>query len=410
MAKDIKVNFTEEEIVEYINELNGAKGNNRKINKLLDLSHLPILVAYLRKIGVSEELLSLAAVVEFTRYKMKDVLTSPSIKEWKVTDTGIEFEKHDKFPHPEKVGVDSENTFWLGNDKFFGRRYKEIEGMKWPVNSYMYLKRKMYYYRDIDRPINRWGFAFCRFYYNGEYSIHDRIIRQENGITYYQTNMTDVGGSEFESKRLYAGEPIDLPETENTLKENYEMYSTLFPKYKEWLDAEYTDKLEDRIKVVDSEIYKSRIMKLTGRNSIFIATVKEEFERYKENKKKLEELEEYLSSFECETDDGKNAANSIRTEVTSRLIVDEESVEFVLNSIKSEDTNTRINGLGYEELKAKAERITSDADKIEDLTELLRKVNISNVILIENIKKKIKEIGTKKEENVKVVLESEQER
>lgn len=409
MAKDIKVNFTEEEILEYINELNNAKGNNRKINKLLDLSHLPILVAYLRKIGVSEELLSLAAVVEFTRYKIKDILTSDSIKEWNVTDTGIEFEKYDKFPHPEKLGVDSADTFWLGNEKYFGRNMKEIHGVMWPADSYIYLKRKMYSYRDIDRPINRWGFAFCRFYFCGKISVWDKI-EKEDGIKYFITKITDIGGVEIERKRIYAGEPIDLLETENTLKDNYEMYTTLFPKYKEWLDIDYADNFDEKVRVVDSEIYKEKIPKLVEKNDICKKALKEEFEKYKENEKKLEELEEYLSGFKCENDDGINAIESIKVEVNSRLTVDEENIESVLDSTNLKDSNVEPNDLSYEELKEKTERLTAEVDSIEDLIELLREVNISNGILIENIRNKIKEIGMKKEENARDVTETEEER
>ena len=79
MENKIKTTFTNEEINEYIAELNNAIGNKRKINKLLDLSHLPILVAYLRKIGVNEKLLSLAAVVEFTRREMKEILSDKTL-------------------------------------------------------------------------------------------------------------------------------------------------------------------------------------------------------------------------------------------------------------------------------------------------------------------------------------------
>ena len=186
------------------------------------------------------------------------------------------------------------------------------------------------------------------------------------------------------------------------------MYTTLFPKYKEWLDIDYADNFDEKVRVVDSEIYKEKIPKLVEKNDICKKALKEEFEKYKGNEKKLEELEEYLSGFKCENDDGINAIESIKVEVNSRLTVDEENIESVLDSTNLKDSNVEPNDLSYEELKEKTERLTAEVDRIEDLIELLREVNISNGILIENIRNKIKEIGMKKEENARDVTETEE--
>ena len=79
-----------------------------------------------------------------------------------------------------------------------------------------------------------------------------------------------------------------------------------------------------------------------------------------------------------------------------------------MDSTNLKDSNVETNDLSYEELKEKTERLTADVDRIEDLIELLREVNISNGILIENIRNKIKEIGMKKEENARDVTETEE--
>ena len=80
MDEEIKLAFTEEEVDEYINDLQNAVGNKEKVDELLNLEHLPILVAYLRRIGMPEEYLEYAGVVDLTRFKMRDVLSCKSFK------------------------------------------------------------------------------------------------------------------------------------------------------------------------------------------------------------------------------------------------------------------------------------------------------------------------------------------
>ena len=403
MEKNIKVTFTNEEVDEYINSLNNAKGSERKINKLLDLNHLPILVAYLRRIGVDEELLSLAAVVEFTRYRMRDVLTSSNVKEWNVTDTGVEFERYDIFPHPEKIGVDSINVFWIGKDKCFGRKYKEVEGELWPIDGYIYLKRKMYHSKDVDRPINRWGFAFCRFKCFGDFFIEDEIKDDENGVKYFYTTRSDTGIEEYTVKRVYTGEPINLEETENSLKDNYEMYSTLFPKYKEWLDGYYLgceNNLDERIRIIDSEFYKTRLIKICERNQELKEMIENEFEVYRSNKTKLEDLNEFLSAYDCVTDAGKSVIDDIRNSIDSKRVIDEESAASAIENcdIDIDVDEGELNGLSYEELKRRYDKVIDENDRLEEILEVLRNVNILDAKLVIEIEDKIMNIVRPREQ------------
>lgn len=411
MDSNIKITFTNEEIDEYIKDLNDAKGSERKINKLLDLKHLPILVAYLRKIGVDDNLLSLAAVVEFTRTKMKEVLTSPGIKEWNVTDTGVDFIQHGKYLHPEIIGVD-EGVFWLGNEKYFGRKYREIDGEFWTVDNYMYLKRKMYYYKDPDRAINKWGFAFLRFKYVGEFCIRDDIKEDENGTKFFYTTRSDVGMSEYIVKRVYAGEPIEMQETENTLRENYEMYSALFPKYKDWLDHYYLngkDNFVEKVRVVDSEIYKSRLFKFGGKNPLLKMTIEEELRRYRSNNDKLDFFSEYLNSYEFESKEGENAVQGIKKTVDSKLVIDDSDVRKILNECDIEVDYRVIKELSYEELKSLADKVIDETDKLEELLENLKNVNAFNNKLIFEIEEMIKKISSVQKDNEEKINEEDNE-
>lgn len=404
MENNIKITFTNEEVDEYINELNAAKGNERKINKLLDLKHLPILVAYLRRIGVDEELLSLAAVVEFTRMKMRNVLTSPGTKEWNVTDTGVDFIQYGKYPHPEIIGVD-EGTFWLGNEKLFGRKYREVFGELWPVDAYMYLKRKMYDSKDPDRAISKHGFAFLRFKYVGDFCVRDQIFEDENGVKYFSTTRSDTGMSPFTVKRVYAGEPIEMQETENTLKDNYEIYTALFPKYKKWLDKRYLggkNDLDEKVRIIDSEIYKERLFKFGGKNPLLKMGIEEEFRRYKSNNSKLDSLSEYLEGYDCECEDGKGVIDGIKAIVDSKAVIDENTAKSILDNCNTTVDYRIIKELGYEELKSLSDRLLDETDKLEELLDTLRIINTSNSKLIVEIEEKIKNIakGPKIKEDV----------
>lgn len=393
MESKIKTNFTEEEISEYIKELNSAIGNKRKVNKVLDLYHLPILVAYLRKIGVSEELLSLAAVAEFTRYKMREVLTDPNMNKCEVLDTGVEFERKARFPHLEKIGVDEGNVFRLGNEKYFGRKCREIDGEEWPVDAYIYLKRKMYFHRDPDRPINRCGFAFNRFYFSHDFEVQDKIEEGENGIQYFLTEKYVEDFGYYTEKRIYAGEAVNIDgiEYENTLRENYDIYTALFPKYKEWLDAGYISEkstLENSIRVTDSEIYRERIKKYNNINPLVKAKVEKEISKYQVNKDKLDSLVEFLDGYICKTEEGVAVIEEIlNTALTAKTIdLDEHRLE------DSSEKDLDVSKLEYEELKRRAEMLVKENDDLEELLESLRDVNEFNERLIKLIEEKIRNI------------------
>lgn len=462
MAGEIKIDFTEDEINEFIAELNSSIGNKRKVDKLLDLNHLPILVAYLRKIGMDEKLLSLAAVVEFTRYKMREVLSDKTLKQCKVTDTGVVFEKNKENSKVEKIGVDKLNLFCLGEHEFFGKQDMSENTERypiWPKEQYVYLQRRIYDYQNPDRAISNSGWAFGRRNNFGSLYLIDEINRENDGLIYYTTAEIGTDNELITRSRIYAGEAIDVKENENTFRENYEMYCTLFPKYRGWLNnwcLRGVENLDEVVRITDTAIYKERIEKLTNSNLMLQGKVNRELETYKMNKQNLDELMKCLKGYDFKTSEGKRVLDEIRllieerkeididrisSDVTTLLKEDDgeqgkpdgenkndadisstgknlnrarELMDFVKLVNSSSDIVGKVNdsnlGLEYHMLKEKAEMLSKEHDRLEECLEELENVNSLNEKLIRTIKERITDIvkvEKDKEEETELIVGSD---
>ena len=92
MEETIKVQFTKEEIDEFINNLQSSIGDAKKVKELLHVKSLPILIAYLEEIRTPEDILDKAGAVEAIRIRMIEILTDARYKNCVVSDTGIEYD------------------------------------------------------------------------------------------------------------------------------------------------------------------------------------------------------------------------------------------------------------------------------------------------------------------------------
>ena len=459
MENKIKTTFTNEEINEYIAELNNAIGNKRKINKLLDLSHLPILVAYLRKIGVNEKLLSLAAVVEFTRREMKEILSDKTLRQCEITDSGVFFEKDEINSKPEMIGINKMGVLCLGNERYFGKQdvtEEYDESRLWPVERYVRLQRRCGCVTDPNRSISNSGWALCRMAHIGDFYLIDDVARGKDGLIYYTTLINDIDGETYYNSRIYAGEAIDVEENENTFREHYEMYTTLFPKYRGWLNNWYlrgVENLNDVVKRTDSEIFRERIEKFSKGKISLKCDIESEIEKYSDNKRRLDELLGFLSRYKCVSEEGKRVVEDVKALVVSRkeidinevcsfidgCLIEESSVvsegskeeigikEENINRIKemmmmSKFVNSIDDSIGivddnrlgeeYHRLKERAESLGADYEKLDEILEMLRDINCSNERLITIIEEKIRNIAssrTKSKDEKEIVSDDERE-
>ena len=121
MTESIKTIFTKDEIDEFIKDLQGSIGDEKRVKELLGIKSLPILVAYLKEIGMPEKIVSKAAAVEMTRVRMIDLLTNPKVRNCVISDKGIEydFNYNKEYYRRDKLGLDENNIFRLSKDRYF---------------------------------------------------------------------------------------------------------------------------------------------------------------------------------------------------------------------------------------------------------------------------------------------------
>ena len=226
------------------------------------------------------------------------------------------------------------------------------------------------------------------------------------------------------------------------------MYTTLFPKYRGFLNNWYLrgiENLDQVVKRTDSAIFKERIKKLIKRNPEVKGEIELEINRYKENKRKFEELYGFLDKYECETKEGRNTIDDIKATVKSRISVDLDTCqknaeeysraeeidleetkiyEYHVDSLNEANafakhvnsvSDTRVGkvndnnlGIRYHKLKENAERLCKNNEKLEDMLDILKNINSSNEKLIEVVEEKIRNIVKTKNLKEESKLRSEE--
>lgn len=369
MAERIETNFTKEDVNEYVKKLQAAIGNKDKVFELLNLEHLPIFVAYLKSIGVSNELLEFAGVVEFTRFKMRDVLSN---KKCTISDRGVEFEGEWNSITGKKekslIGIDDKGVFRLDNNSYF-------EFVKWRNN--VFIRNDSSSRPNCYEGINAYGAAYLRCYDTGYYSVFEERTNID-GIPYYRRVSSDGIGFEDERKTIDIGQPVYNGEFENTFAENYRMYVTLFPRLKEWYEIQYgvnknnvdeysknieVAQVRDKINGLDLEF--NTIKNLLYRNKLVYTTLTS----------KIDSLINCLKGINPEHEDGKRFVSEILSYAEK---VREDNKESSLegkeendDSDKEEVENIDLKTLSFEELK----------ELLDDKTKKVRSLRESNIVL-----------------------------
>ena len=303
MEETIKVQFTKEEIDEFINNLQSSIGDVKKVKELLHVKSLPILIAYLEEIGTPENVLDKAGAVEAIRIRMIEILTDARYKNCVVSDTGIEYDyNYNKgFYRREKLGLDENNVFRLSKDKYF-KNSEEYE-------SIIYLMNDM---ENAFNPRIEIGEANCGRsigHYMGVLGVkHER--KMINGIPYVEIKEQLMDGSIEYRKVVDVGLPFFSDNHDSTFEENYKMYTLLFPNIKDWYDKYFIwdyrhndnrtvkEKSDDIDRVVTLEKLYKIDLEIFGLQSNIIGGIT----NYRNNRKNIDEMIERLQEYTCEDD------------------------------------------------------------------------------------------------------------
>lgn len=308
MAGEIKLAFTNEEVDEYINDLQKAVGNKERVYELLDLNHLPIFVAYLKRIGMSDYYLEFAAVAEIVRFKMRETLSCKNHKSCVVSDKGVEYEtatKNFNYLSPKVIiGFDKNGTFWLDNERYFDEE-------KWRDN--IFIRRKVFNSVEKDGGINGYGVAYLRFKETGRY-FYMQNRKEFDGVPYFITESFDGLGYEMKRKTVDIGQPVYNGEFENTFAENFRMYTALFSRLKDWyknsygIDESNVDEYSDRI---EHARLKDKIKELNEISEMLESNMYKHRLTYTVVSEKIDGLIEYLKGRNVELQEGKDVISEL---------------------------------------------------------------------------------------------------
>ena len=222
MERKEKRVYTEDEVKRYIELLQDAAKNPQKIEEVLSFENTGLFQAYLMRIGVSPELTEYAAVVERARRKVKKVLEHS--KECNVTETGITYKDltDKKFYAEEGKLYFDEGTFVTLPDE---NGKVKIVG---PSN-----------YSSYVAVINKFGVLEGEYIhggpgFSGEYTEFERKMDGYLPIAHYE----DTDGASYGISKDVAdyGNPADCMDQSRTLKENYELFTRLYPRLGQWYD------------------------------------------------------------------------------------------------------------------------------------------------------------------------------
>lgn len=214
--------YTDDEIKRYIELLQDAKKDSQKIEEVLSFENTGLFQAYLIKIGVSPELTEYAAVVERARRKVKKILENS--KECDVTENGITYKDltERRFYAEDGKLYFEEGTFVTLPDE--NGKLKIVS----PSNILSYVA-----------VINRFGVLEGEYTrggpgFSGEYSEFERKLDSSIPIAHYEE--TDGASYGISKDVVDYGNPADCMDQSRTLKDNYELYTRLYPRLGQWYE------------------------------------------------------------------------------------------------------------------------------------------------------------------------------
>lgn len=382
MSENIKTNFTEEEIKQYIEDLNSAIGNKEKLDVLLGFDNLPIFISYLRKMGVNETLLSYAGVVEIARQNFKGTLASEYFKR-EVTDKGImEEDKKDGF---KKYHYVDENGI-LHMHGVYEFSMPDKDG-------------KVFYYskrRDgreyVENEIDKNGLVKLTHRFHGGDGWYTEERKDENGVPVIEVDTTDGATFGRVNKYIDTGYVYFLEsEMNRSYKQNYEMYTTLFPNTKEWFDEKYRGTVDGISERLEIESIKLKIKELKGEiKSLKTYKSRGIDKNLNEKRNEVKSLLGFLLTVKEKSPVGKKAVEDILNEVKQVQIPQKE--EYKMSSVYIDPLDGEdVSGIDINEEDIEIDESgLSEKEKLEmEKRRLIKKVlQLRNDIVVGNGKTK----------------------
>ena len=360
MKENVQKVFTKEDVDKFIEELNSSVGSKEKVSKLLSIKNLPVLLEYLRRIGVNPELLEYAAIVEFARYRIiRELSYVKTSEECKVTDKGMEYKDWNL---TEKMGVDEDGVFHLSSDEYFSMPDE---------NGEVYLMETRKGESKVKRKINKYGIADLEYNVYGGDGWYTEERKKEGEIPYIIIDETDGATYGYTKKVVDFGRPVYINGLKSNFEENYYTYTSLFPRTKVWYDSYYW--------LADKDI--SEFSRKLDETDILLEIEREE--------KSIEEFEGYCSKIEKRILDTKTRLGKIIAflkTVKQKSPIGNEVASKILEAAKlvkklEDDT------VGEEENKREEVKDSKVNDKKEDLEEKLERLREKSKELKVKLKK-----------------------
>ena len=393
MVKQIKTKFTKEEIDEFIDSLQNSIGDEKKVKELLHVRSLPIIIAYLKEIGLPEDILSRPSAVEASRIRMIEIFTSPKNKNCVVSDTGIEYDcDYNKgYYRKEKFGLDENNYFRLSKDKYF-----KFKGSRWKK---LYIMNDMETAYDPKIEIRDWDSGRNIDYNMGVLGVKTKSKVIE-GIPYVEIQSYLLDGSVEYKKVVDTGLPFFSGNQDSTFEENYEIYTALFPNLKMWYDKcffkDYRNEDKRTIKEksddIDRVITLERLYKINLDIFGLQSDIMSGISNYKNNREKVLGIKDVLQGCECKSDEERECVVSLLKrvqELTERKtdFDDREKMEVIKVELSPKDSVRKYGDLNLDELHQELRGREDKKERLEGTKENISSINEEYQDLLEEVQR-----------------------
>ena len=229
MNKVYKEGYTQEKIDLFKMQLENAIGNKEMLDEVLSYESIDSLKAYLLSIGINPLFVEDAGIMEMIKKDLKENLSYKDAK-CEFLEDGLIISGENR--KEVEMYSNRNGRFYLNSSKYIDIPDKDGYIRIHESSLALYTTTIIGPYGEVAKIINHGGIGM-----SSEYSV---ATREENGnLPKISYSSTDGASYDDSSDRMDFGNPINLYDTEKTFKENYDLFTTVYPKLKRWYDTHF---------------------------------------------------------------------------------------------------------------------------------------------------------------------------